>query len=462
MRLRTTLALLLLLPLGIGATCQSPWVFHPAVRVTLDPATRFQTVEGIGGSAANETELRGMPEPDRTQVLDLVFGDLEPSVVRLKVRPAIEPVNDNDDPAVVNPAGFVRPDDLLWQDGEIFARGHPKLIAAMWTPPAWMKTTNNECCGGTLKPGLDPELAELFSVWLGYLRDAGHPVDSLSIQNEPESAAPWDANTYTPSHMATVFETVAKRLAADGHATGLHGPDNAIASFVSLFLPSLLAQPNGAARMNAVAFHLYGATNYADPPTAGADLAAVAAVAPPDLPLWMTEFSNTTFQGYGTDDEGIWQAQLIHESFQAGVSLYAMWNLYRPGGPGEAAIVIPTQAGVHGYTITPKYWTLRQFTRWVKPGAQLVAATVDGDDVLVSAFRDDGAQQLVAVAINLADGPRWAVFEGGALDGPPEVVRTSATEHGVEVPLDSFDRFAWRSHLLPPRSVTTLVWTLDE
>jgi O-glycosyl hydrolase len=453
---------LLALPMTLGALCPSPYTWHPAVRVTLDPATRFQTIEGIGGSAANEAELRGMPEPDRSEVLDLVFGDLEPSVVRLKVRPAIEPVNDNGDPAVVNAAGFVRPDDLLWQDAEIFARGAPKLIGAMWTPPAWMKTTNQECCGGTLKAGLDAELAELFSVWLGYLRDVGHPLASLSIQNEPESAAPWDANTYSPPRMATVLEAVALRIAADGHATRLHGPDNAIANFVQIFLPYLLAQPNASARMDAVGFHLYGATVYWDPTTAAGDVAAVAAVTPEGMPMWMTEFSNTTFEGYGTHDEGIWQAELIHESFQGGVTLYAMWNLYRPGGPGEAAIVIPTQSGVHGYTVTPKYWTLRQYTRYVKPGAQLVASAVEGDDVRVDAFRDDAAGKLVAVAINRADEPRWAVFEGGALVGPPQVIRTSETEHGVDVPLDSVDRFADRSHLLPPRSVTTIVWGLDE
>src|SRR4030095_2343556 len=97
---------LLALPMTLGALCPSPYTWHPAVRVTLDPATRFQTIEGIGGSPANEAELRGMPEPDRSEVLDLVFGDLEPSVVRLKVRPAIEPANDNGAPAVVNRAAF--------------------------------------------------------------------------------------------------------------------------------------------------------------------------------------------------------------------------------------------------------------------------------------------------------------------------------------------------------------------
>src|SRR4030095_5605388 len=114
---------LLALPMTLGALCPSPYTWHPAVRVTLDPATRFQTIEGIGGSAAHGAGWGGMPEPDPSGVLALIFGDLEPSVVRLKVRPAIEPVNDNGDPAVVNAAGFVRAGDLLWQGAGSFRGG---------------------------------------------------------------------------------------------------------------------------------------------------------------------------------------------------------------------------------------------------------------------------------------------------------------------------------------------------
>jgi O-glycosyl hydrolase len=144
-----------------------------------------------------------------------------------------------------------------------------------------------------------------------------------------------------------------------------------------------------------------------------------------------------------------------------GVALYAMWNLYRPGGPGEAAIVIPTQPGVPSYTITPKYWTLRQYTKWVKPGAVRFEAASDGAEVKVSAFRDDAAGKIVAVAINVADTPRWVLFEGAELEAAPQVVRTSATENGVELPLDSNERFGARSALLPARSVTTFAWTQE-
>ena len=162
---RASHLLLVLSSFAVLAAWQCPpSSFRPArpVLVTLDPSVVHQTIDGIGGSAADESALRAMSEPARSQVLDLVFGDLAPSVVRIKPRPAMEPVDDDADPAHVNPAGFVRPDDHLWQLDEFFARGSPRLLGALWTPPAWMKTTGQECCGGTLKPGMDLELAEFF------------------------------------------------------------------------------------------------------------------------------------------------------------------------------------------------------------------------------------------------------------------------------------------------------------
>lgn len=447
----------LLLAVGLAAGCEFPSA--PAIVVTIDPAVLYQTVDGFGGSAANESELRGMPEPYRSAVLDLVFGDLQPSIVRVKPRPAIEPVNDDADPDTANAAGFVRPDDHLWQLGEIAARGSPKRIAALWTPPAWMKTTGQECCGGTLRPGMDRELAEFFSAYLGFVEDAGHQVDSLSIQNEPEAASPWDANTYAPAAYADTLETIARRLDADGHAVTLHAPDNAIVGFAGLYLQSVLAKPAARARLEAAAFHHYQ-YGYYESATIGAAQAAFAALVPADLRLWMTEYSNTTGIGYGSWDEALAQAVLIHETLVNGANAYVMWNLYRPGGPGEALVVIPTQPGVAGFTVTPKYWTLRHFSRWVKPGARRIGATSADADLLATAFHDAAAGRTVAVLINRADEARWAVVEGAvaSLGEPHEVVRSSATERNAVLPPDAWDRFGGRSLYLPARSMATVVW----
>ena len=461
MPLRARLPLLLLPLAALPAWQCPPSPFRPAATaaVTIDPSLVYQTIDGIGGSAADESALRAMSEPARSEVLDLVFGDLAPSVVRIKPRPAMEPVNDDADPAHVNAAGFVRPDDHLWQLDQIFARGNPKLLGALWTPPAWMKTNGQECCGGTLKPGMAAELAEFFSVYLSYLEAEGHPLDWLSIQNEPESPSPWDANTYTPASYASTAETIAQRLVADGHATHLVGPDTALANFATLFLPPLLAKLTAASRLDAVAFHLYQ-YGYYEIDAVADELAQVAASAPPGLPLWMTEFSNTSGVGYGSWDEGLAQAQLIHTAFVNGASMYVMWNLYRPGGPGEALVVIPTTPGQSAYTVTPKYWTLRQFTRFVRPGAQRIEAGSGDPELLVSAYRDPASGAIAAVLINTASDARWAIVAGAEaeLGDPPQVVRSSETENGVELPGDSGDRFGPRVLRLPARSVTTAAW----
>jgi glucosylceramidase len=438
-----------------GARCTSPFEPAPSATVTLDPAALYQTIDGIGGSAADESALRAMAEPARTQVMDLVFGDLAPSVVRIKPRPALEPVNDDGDPAHVNAAGFVRPDDHLWQLDQISARGNPKLLGALWTPPAWMKDSGEENGGGSLLPGMEVELAEFFSVYLSYLEGAGHPLDWLSIQNEPESAAPWDSAVYDPDSYAATAEVIAQRLAADGHATRLVAPDTALTAFAGLYLTALGPMPTAMARFEAVAFHLYQYGYYEVDQVAG-QLAKLAKKAPPGAPIWMTEFSNTTGIGYGSWDEALNQAQLIHECFVNGASMYVMWNLYRPGGPGEALIVIPTSPGGSAYTVTPKYWTLRQFTRYVRRGARRIGATSDDAKLLASAYQDEG--NTVAVLINTDSEPRWALVFGGQLQQPPLLVRSSATEGGVELPPDSTERFGPRSFRLPPRSVTTAVW----
>jgi glucosylceramidase len=449
------LAALALLALGTGP-CETPFPAAVAAKVTLDPATQYQTIEGLGGSAANEATLRAMPEPDRSQVLDLVFGDLEPSVVRFTIPHSIEGVNDDADPDHLNAAGFVSPDAHLWQLAEIALRGSPKLMAAPWSPPAWMKTTGQTCCGGSLLPGMEPELAEFFSAYLGFLEQAGHPLDWLSLQNEPEAASPWDANNYTPAGYAAAAEVVAQRLVRDGHASRLAGPDTALRLFPYLFFPGLLAQPSAGPLTDGIAFHLYE-QGYYDVDRVALAVSDLRSRVPAQLPIWMTEYSNTTGVGYGSYDEGFAQAELIHGTFVNGGGMYVVWNLYRPGGPGEALVVISPTHGAAGYTVTPKYWTARQFTKYVRPGARRIAATSADAQLAVSAYRNlDGST--VAVFLNRSLEPRWAVVEGGALDAPPRFVRTSPSENGVELPNDSTDRLGARMLRLPGRSVATAVW----
>jgi glucosylceramidase len=436
--------------------CEPRYPVRPAVLVHVDTGVRHQRIDGLGGAAWIAELVRAVPEPGRSELLDRILGDLEPSLVRIKVRPEIEPANDDADPATANAAAFVRPDDLLWLLDELFARADPQLVAALWSPPAWMKTNGRICCGGTLIPGMEAELAELFSVYLDFLADAGHPLDHLSIQNEPEVIQSWDTNTYTPQRYADLAEVVAGRLVADGHTARLVAPDNAATLTVPFFLPPVLAKPAVAARLSAVGFHLYDLSYY-DAPAAGPSIASVRAVSPPALPLWMTEFSNTSGAGYGSYEEGLAQAALIHHSLVSGVSAYLIWNLvYWSGGTGEALV---TLEGPAGYTLNPKYWTARHYVKYVRPGAVRVEATSGAGDLLASAYADDAAGRLVVVLVNRSASARWIALEG-VPEAPPAFVRTTPQESGVEIAADSAERMSHNIVSLPGQSVATLVYGL--
>lgn len=455
-RLRRMLCFASLLLVAAAGPC--PARFEPAapVKITIDPGQVFQRIDGIGGNAVWERQLFALPEPARTEVLDLSFRELDPSVVRIKVRPSVEPVNDDADPATLNAAAFVPPQDQLWQQRELFARANPMVIAALWSPPAWMKTNGRDCCGGSLISGLEPELAEMFSVWLDYHRAQGHPVDHVAVQNEPEVVQPWDTNVYVPAQLGVASEAIAQRLESDGHATGLLAADSGAIFLAPLYLTAQLAHPTASRLLSAVAFHHYGNVVYYDPSGIAPGQAQLRAVVPAHLPLWMTEYSNTSGIGYGSFDEAIAQALLMHETFVGGAGMYAVWTFVYPGGPGEALISITTN-GSGAYTVHPKFWTARQYMKYVRGGAFRIGAASDSADVRVSAYRNpDGS--VVAVFVNPGTEARWAVIEGPGLGEAPRFVRTAPGENGVEIANESTDRFGPRMLRLPARSVATAVW----
>ena len=438
---------LLLLPLAFGGgELRLALQPHAGRRGDARPGDHVSSASTASAARPpTRAQLRAMPEPDRSEVLDLVFGDLAPSVVRIKPRPAMEPVNDDADPAHVNAAGFVRPDDHLWQLAEIFARGNaPMLIGALWTPPAWMKNTGP----GVLRRHAarrHGRRARRVLLGLSVVSRGGRPSARLAV--DPERARGGVAVGREHLHAAAHGERARggraahrRRRSRDAAARPRQRDRELRAA-----LPAGAARASRRRRRSSTpsASISTAAPAYPDSSTVAPDIDPVANAAPESMPLWMTEFSNTTFEGYGSFDEGIWQAELIHESLVAGVSMYVMWNLYRPGGPGEAAIVIPTTPGAHGYTVTPKYWTLRQYAKYVRPGAVRIEASSDDPDLLVTAFRDDAAGKLDRGRDQSRRRTRA---------GPSSTARSSSArrrwcarrrlENGVEVPLDSADRFA--------------------
>ena len=109
------------------------------------------------------------------------------------------------------------------------------------------------------------------------------------------------------------------------------------------------------------------------------------------------------------------------------------------------------------YRVMPKFWTLMQFSRFLRPGMTFVG--ID-DRSSVAALGADG-RSLVVVTVNRGDAERRVTFDLSKLNTFGARVtpfRTSATENcAAQVPGTVQDgRF---TDALPPKSVTTFVFS---
>ena len=78
------------------------------------------------------------------------------------------------------------------------AAGKLRYIASPWSPPAWMKTNNNMCCGGSLKQEFQAVWAEYYVKFIEAYKKKGISVWGVTVQNEAGAAQPWESCVYTP------------------------------------------------------------------------------------------------------------------------------------------------------------------------------------------------------------------------------------------------------------------------
>jgi O-glycosyl hydrolase len=124
------------------------------------------------------------------------------------------------------------------------------------------------------------------------------------------------------------------------------------------------------------------------------------------------------------------------------------WQLTNPFDAGKESLCVDG-------TPTPKYYAVKHFARFVRPGAVRVAATPDSPGLGVSAFVQKKDKTLTAVLINAGDTERrikvnatapWAITSF-------EVHRSSTL--GMCKKLDAVP--STEAVTLPARSITTLV-----
>ncbi|GMH93961.1 hypothetical protein TL16_g12769 [Triparma laevis f. inornata] len=198
----------------------------PSSKLTHDPETTFQRILGFGGAFTESAALNYMSlsEEGREDIVDLLFGKdgLGYNLGRTHINSCDFSTDSYSFSSTPNDFNLTSFDTNLTHDqkdmipfmleaGRVLKEDwgeELKIIASPWSPPKWMKkrvdNKPRSMLGSTPETCLrsGSEYAEswalYFSKFLTGYKNIGINLFAITIQNEPEFAAPWEACSYTP------------------------------------------------------------------------------------------------------------------------------------------------------------------------------------------------------------------------------------------------------------------------
>lgn len=198
----------------------------------------------------------------------------------------------------------------------------------------------------------------------------------------------------------------------------------------------------------------------------------------PSPEVWQTEFGilgNICGRYSGpprntTMDYGLYVAKVIHHDLTvAGVSSWQWWLGINPYDYSDGLVYIndptgrisPANSKKDGIVLESKQlWVLGNYSRFIRPGMQRVAAAIAGpdapEDLLVSAYRREKDSKLVVVIVNESKEARRLRLPDVMKIASPYRVYTTDAQRDLEKTTG-----VSRDLTLNPRSVTTLLATYD-
>lgn len=295
------------------------------------------------------------------------------------------------------------------------------LFASPWSPPAYMKENESMIGGGRLKEDCKPLWAAYYAKYIHAMANEGVNISAISVQNEPMARQTWESCEYTAQEEA---EFLKRYLIPALDAEGLsdvriiiwdHNKER-----VYDRARDTLADPAVASRVWAVGHHWYTGAHYDGLSLVHEQL---------HKPVLCTEFCGSIEADPAVVAERY--AVEMCENLAHYDIASCDWNLLlnQNGGPfhNRTADSVAQPGVVHDVvkggclapilydtrqktmTLTPIYYAIGHFSKWLRRGATRIAATTYSEQLHVCAFRNpDG--RLAAVVVNTADHALPAVF----------------------------------------------------
>ena len=419
--------------------------------ITVDPSRTFQTMDGFGAAITDSSAavLYRLSPAARDQAMRSLFDPTAGIGVSALRQPmgssdfTDEPHYTYDDVPVGQTDFALRHFSIAHDRAQILpllrrAKAlDPQLtvVATPWSPPAWMKTTD-DLVGGRLidSPRIYATYAQYFVKFIEGYRAAGVPVDYVTLQNEPQNRHPlgypgMDLPAWQEIKLIDAVGPALRRaglhtkILAYDHNWATH-PDDIAATppgqDPETDYPYRILASDAARWVAGTAYHCY----YGDPSAQTALHDAY-----PDKGIWFTECSGShgptdSPAKYFNDTLRFHARNITIGATRNWAKTAIAWNiaLDADGGPHNGGcdtctgLITVNDDGT--VTTNAEYYTIGHLSKFVRPGAVRIASTSFGTpayngQIQDVAFRNpDGTTALVVH--NQNDDPRsFAVAEGG-------------------------------------------------
>lgn len=412
------------------------------VTIAINPEKSFQTITGIGGSFTESSAylLNRLGVDNRKKIMEAYFGDegARYSLTRTHMNScdfsltnysyAPTPDMELKDFSIEEDRDDIIP--MIKEAMEISTDGF-KIISSPWTAPPWMKDNNNYV-GGKLLPMYNDTWALFFSKYLTAYKKEGINIWGVTVENEPlGNGNNWESMHFTAEEQTNfVREFLGPRLEADGHeAVNILGYDQN-RDHLKEWVDEMYKDEASAKYMDGTAIHWYASTYEVFP-----DVLQYAYEKAPDKYLIETEGCVDAEVPHWQDDAWYWSKEAtdwgwdwapeedkhLHPKYVP-VYRYARdiigclnnhvdgwidWNMVldRQGGPNwfknwclAPVIVDPEADEVY---MTPMYYTLVHFSKYIRPGAKRIDIKVDSEEIIATSVQNpDGSIAIVVLNQN--------------------------------------------------------------
>ena len=292
------------------------------------------------------------------------------------------------------------------------------LFASPWSPPAYMKDTENAVCGGSLKEEYKKVWALYYAKYIKAMAAEGITISAITIQNEPKAAQPWESCYYSADDEREFIENyLADTLDSEGLSDIKiiiwdHNKERVYDRAKKIFTSEKVLK-----RVWAVGHHWYSGDHFDGIRLVYERYGKV--IVSTENCGSISESHLSLAERYGKELCG---------NFGNGAGAYCDWNLLlsEQGGPfhnrsektvASAGMIFEDKSkGCHAPILydnetkqlvyTPIYYYIGHFSKYVERGAKRIATTKYCEQIHTCAFKNpDGKIVLVMMNVSNNDMP---------------------------------------------------------